>query len=80
MTNIAMIMTSFTIVKRLCMCMCFTPKSCKSYECKLALNQESLSYVGPKGSTILGVVIQSSGTDKDVYYIDRIGNTSLCWN
>ena len=27
------------------MCMCFTPKSCKSYECKLSLNQESLSYV-----------------------------------
>ena len=27
------------------MCMYFTPKSCKSYECKLSLNQESLSYV-----------------------------------
>ena len=27
------------------MCMCFTPKSCKSYECKLSLNQECLSYV-----------------------------------
>ena len=27
------------------MCMCFTPKSCKSYECKLSLNQESPSYV-----------------------------------
>ena len=27
------------------MCMCFTPKSCKSHECKLSLNQESLSVV-----------------------------------
>ena len=46
------------------MCMCFTPKSCKSYECKLSLNQGSLSYVRAAG--YLGVVIQSSGTDKDV--------------
>ena len=47
------------------MCMCFTPKSCKSYECKLSLNQESLSYV--REARYLGVVIQSSGTDKDVH-------------
>ena len=46
-------------------CMCFTPKSCKSYECKLSLNQESLSYV--REARYLGVVIQSSGTDKDVH-------------
>ena len=26
-------------------CMRFTPKSCKSYECKLSLNQKFLSYV-----------------------------------
>ena len=38
------------------MCMCFTPKSCKFYECKLSLNQESLSYVREAG--YLGVVIQ----------------------
>ena len=50
------------------MCMCFTPKSCKSYECKLSLNQESLTYV--REARYLGVVIQLSGTDKDVY-IDR---------
>ena len=47
------------------MCMCFTPKSCKSHECKLSLNQESLSYV--REARYLGVVIQSSGTDKDVH-------------
>ena len=47
------------------MCMCFTPKSCKSHECKLSLNQESLSYV--REAQNLGVVIQSSGTDKDVH-------------
>ena len=47
------------------MCMRFTPKSCKSYECKLSLNQESLSYV--REARYLGVVIQSSGTDKDVH-------------
>ena len=47
------------------MCMAFTPKSCKSHECKLSLNQESLSYV--REARYLGVVIQSSGTDKDVH-------------
>ena len=47
------------------MCMSFTTKSCKSHECKLSLNQESLSYV--KEARYLGVVIQSSGTDKDVH-------------
>ena len=47
------------------MCMCFTPKSCKSYECKLSLNQESLSYV--REARHLGVVIQLSGTDKGVH-------------
>ena len=47
------------------MCMCFTPKSCKSYECKLSLNQESLTYV--REARYLGVVIQLSGTDKDVH-------------
>ena len=47
------------------MCMCFTPKSCKSHACKLSLNQESLSYV--REARYLGVVIQSSGTDKDVH-------------
>ena len=47
------------------MCMCFTPKSCKSYECKLSLNQESLSCV--REARYLGVVLQLSGTDKDVY-------------
>ena len=47
------------------MCMAFTPKSCKSHECKLSLNQESLSYV--RDARYLGVVIQSSGTDKDVH-------------
>ena len=35
------------------MCMCFTPKSCKSYECKLP----GIPFVR-KGSTILGVIIQ----------------------
>ena len=43
----------------------FTPKSCKSYECKLSLNQESLSYV--REARYLGVIIQSRGTDKDVH-------------
>ena len=57
-----MIMTSFTIVKRLYACI-LPPKSYKSYECKLSLNQESLSYV--REARNLGVVIQSSGTDKD---------------
>ena len=38
------------------MCMCFTPKSCKSYECKLSLNQESLTYV--REARYLGVVIR----------------------
>ena len=52
------------------MCMCFTTKSCKSYECKLSLNQESLSYV--REARYLGVVIQSSGTDKDVHRQMRI--------
>ena len=47
------------------MCMCFTPKLCKSYECKLSFNQESLSYV--REARYLGVVIQLSGTDKDVH-------------
>ena len=47
------------------MYMYFTPKSCKSYECKLSLNQEFLSYV--REAQHLGVVIQLSGTDKDVY-------------
>ena len=47
------------------MCMCFTPTSCKSYECKLSLNQESLSYV--REARYLGVVIPLSGTDKDVH-------------
>ena len=47
-------------------CMCFTPKSCKSYyECKLSLKQESLSYV--REARYLGVVIQSSGTDRHVH-------------
>ena len=47
------------------MCMCFTPKSFKSYECKLWLNQEFLSYV--REARYLGVVIHISGTDKDVH-------------
>ena len=47
------------------MCMCFTPKSCKSYESKLSLNQESISYV--REALYLGVAIQLSGTDKDVH-------------
>ena len=47
------------------MCMCFTPKSCKSYECKLSLKQESLSYV--REARYLGVVIQLTGRDKDVH-------------
>ena len=47
------------------MCMSFTPKSFKSHECKLSLNQESLSYV--REARYLGVVIQSSGTDKEVH-------------
>ena len=47
------------------MCMCFTPKSCKSYECKLSLNQESLTYV--REARYLGVVIQLSGPNKDVH-------------
>ena len=46
-------------------CMCFTPKSCNSYECKLSLNQEFLSYV--REARYLGVVIQLSGTDNDVH-------------
>ena len=46
------------------MCLCFTPKSCKSYECTLSLNQESVSYV--REARYLGVVIQLSGPDKDV--------------
>ena len=61
-----MIMTSFTnIYSKKTMCMCFTPKSCKSHECKLSLNQESLSYV--REARYLGVVIQLSGTDKYVH-------------
>ena len=47
------------------MCMCFTTKSWKSYECKLSLNQESLSYA--REARYLGVVIQLSGTDKYVH-------------
>ena len=50
--------------KRLCACV-FPPKSCKSYECKLSLNQESLTYV--REAQYLGVVLQLSGTDKDVH-------------
>ena len=58
-----MIMTSYN--SKNTMCMCFTPKSCKSYECKVSLNQESLTYV--RETRFLGVVIQLSGTDKDVH-------------
>ena len=47
------------------MCMYFSPTSCKSYECKLSLNQKSLSYV--REARYLGVVIQLCGTDKDVH-------------
>ena len=46
------------------MCMCFTPKLSKAYECKMSLNQEFLSYV--KEARYLGVVVQWSGTNKDV--------------
>ena len=65
MTNIAMITTSFTIVKRLCACVLPQSHVNNNYECKLSLNQESLSYV--KEARYLGVVIQLSGTDKDVH-------------
>ena len=67
------------------MCMRFTPKSCKSYECKLTLNEESLWYV--RESRYLWVVTQLSGTDKDVahrqvrkYYagINNSYKTILC--
>ena len=44
------------------MCMCFTPKSCKTYECKL-------SYV--REARYLAIVIQSRGTEVIRMYVDR---------
>ena len=55
-------------------CMCFTPRSCKSNECKLLLEQEFLSHV--REGRYLGVVIQSSGTDNYVHTDEEI----LCRN